>query len=157
MRFFVLLFLFASGLQVSADQVLDLGSYYLSVKTRGTSIVYTHDVYDSAHTPRFALMKTVVPFKRDGHRGEDYSYAFGIKDASGAVVWTALDEDLYKNLRAKIEKTRMETAILAWTRGCRIRAVIGDQYELVAFFSLCEDLNVPAGHATRTLEADSTR
>jgi hypothetical protein len=148
MRFLVFMALFFSSLTVSASQVLDLSSYYLSVKQRGTSIVYTHDVYDSDHVPRFALMKTVLPVKRDGHRGEDYAYAFGVKEVSGNVVWTALDENIYQNLRAKIEKAKQETAIQAWTHGCRIRAVISDRHELAGFFSLCDG-------PTETIEADS--
>jgi hypothetical protein len=157
MRLLLFLTLFVTGFTASADQVLDLGSYFVSVRTRGTSIVYTHDVYDSDHVPRFALMKTVIPVKRDGRRGEDYSYAFGVKESSGNVVWTVLDEDMYKNLREKIEKTKLENAIRSWTHGCQVRAIIGDRYELVGFFSLCEDMNAPAGNSTGTIEADSKR
>jgi hypothetical protein len=150
MHFFVFIALFISSLTASAAQVLDLGTYYLSVKQRGISIVYTHDVYDSNHVPRFALMKMVMPVKRDGRHEEDYSYAFGVKEDSGNVIWTALDENIYKNLRAKIEKAKQETAVQAWTHGCRIRAVISDRHELVGFFSLCDD-------SPGTIEADSNR
>ena len=155
MRLLLLATLLLSSLSVSADQVLDLGSYFLSVKMRGTSVVYIHDVYDSNHVARFALMKTVVPVTRDGYRGEEYSYAFGVKNASGTVAWTSLDEELYKNLRTKIESAKQETAIASWIRGCRIRAIISDHLELVSLLSLCGDS--PAEDSTGTIEADSNR
>jgi hypothetical protein len=155
MRVLVLMTVFICSLTCSAAEVLDLDSYFMSVKMRGTSILYIHDVYDSNRVPRFTLLKTVLPVFRDGRRGEDYTYAFGIKDAAGNVTWATLDESLYKNLRAKIERAKLETAARAWLRGCQIRAVIGDQSELVSFISLCE--GIPADEPTGTIEADANR
>ena len=159
MRILILMAMFWGSLSVQAGEVLDLGSYFPSVKRQGMATVYIHDVYDSNRISRFVLVKTAKPTKRDGKYGEELSYSFGARDASGNIVTSAaLDEDTYNSFRAKIEFAKMENSISHWTHGCMVRAVIGDKRNLINLVSLCGDeMKIPAENPAGTIEADAVR
>lgn len=154
MRNLLLVCLILGSLSASADEVLDLVSYYMSVSARKSEIVYTHDIYDRNHVVRASLVKTVYPGKFGPAHTEYSVYDLQFKDSAGNVTQSiSLDKSTYTKFRSKIERAKLETAYASWTSGCALRALVDNKRGYYGLLSMCDEN--PVEDSIGTLEADS--